>query len=138
MKRYAKAIWHGAGKDGRGHMTTESEALDKQVYSFSSRFTSEEGTNPEELLAAAHAGCFTMKLSFVLDEAGYFPEALETTAYVNFENGVITASRLVVTGKVWGISPDDFDVCVREAKRNCPVSMALNIMITTEANLQNW
>ena len=138
MKRYAKATWHGSGKDGRGYMTTQSDALDKNVYSFSSRFASEKGTNPEELLAAAHAGCFTMKLSFVLDEAGYFPEALETTAYVNFENGAITASHLVVVGKVWGMNLDDFEACVREAKRNCPVSMALNIMITTAANLQNW
>lgn len=137
MKRYAKAVWHGSGKDGSGHMTTQSGALDKNIYSFASRFTSGEGTNPEELLAAAHAGCFTMKLSFVLDEAGYFPEALETSAYINFENGAITAARLVVTGNVRGMEPADFEACVQEAKRNCPVSMILNIIITTEVHLRN-
>ncbi|MBW8688351.1 OsmC family peroxiredoxin [Chitinophaga rhizophila] len=135
MKRYAKAVWHGSGKDGSGHLTTQSEALEKNNYSFTSRFTSTAGTNPEELLAAAHAGCFTMKLSFVLDEAGYYPERLETTAYISFENGAITASRLFVAGIVKGISLVDFEACVLEAKVDCPVSMALNIAITTEASL---
>ncbi|QHS62220.1 OsmC family peroxiredoxin [Chitinophaga agri] len=137
MKRYAKAVWHGSGKDGGGHMTTQSGALDKNIYSFASRFTSDRGTNPEELLAAAHAGCFTMKLSFVLDETSYFPEALETNAYINFENGAITAVRLVVTGKVRGMDQAAFEACVQEAKRNCPISMILNITITTEAILRN-
>jgi lipoyl-dependent peroxiredoxin len=137
MKRTATAVWHGSGKDGNGHLTTQSTILDKSQYSFNSRFADGKGTNPEELLAAAHAGCFTMKLSFVLGEAGFVPDSLETTAYINFENGSITASHLVVKAKVKGIDQALFDTSVRDAELNCPVSRVLNAQITVESSLEN-
>lgn len=137
MKRTATAVWHGSGKDGNGHLTTQSTILDKAQYSFNSRFAEGKGTNPEELLAAAHAGCFTMKLSFVLDDAGFVPDSLETTAYINFENGSITASHLVVKAKVKGIDQALFDTSVRDAELNCPVSRVLNAQITVESSLES-
>src|SRR6187551_3366874 len=100
MKRTATAVWNGSGKDGNGHLSTQSTVLNKTQYSFNSRFAEGVGTNPEELVAAAHAGCFTMKLSFVLGEAGFTPTELETTSAINFENGVLTESHLTVKGKV--------------------------------------
>ena len=103
MKRHATAVWNGSGKDGNGHLTTQSSVLSKTPYSFNSRFAEGIGTNPEELVAAAHAGCFTMKLSFTLGEAGFIPETLETKSIINFENGAITASHLVVKASVPGI-----------------------------------
>ena len=135
MKRNAIAVWYGSGKDGTGTLTTQSTVLNKTQYSFNSRFADGAGTNPEELLAAAHAGCFTMKLSFVLGEAGFIPEELETTAYINFENGSITGSHLIVKAKVAGISKDTFDASVKDAELNCPVSRVLNTKITVEATL---
>jgi osmotically inducible protein OsmC len=137
MKRTATAVWNGSGKDGNGHLTTQSTILDKSQYSFNSRFAEGKGTNPEELLAAAHAGCFTMKLSFVLGDAGFVPDSLETTAYINFENGAITASHLVVKAKVKGIDQALFDTSVRDAELNCPVSRVLNAEITVESSLEN-
>ena len=95
----------------------------------------DNGTNPEELLAAAHAGCFTMKLSFVLGEAGFIPDTLETTAYINFENGLITASHLTVKAKVSGISQDVFDASIKETELNCPVCQVLKAKITVESLL---
>ena len=136
MKRNAIAVWYGSGKDGTGTLTTQSTVLNKTQYSFNSRFADGAGTNPEELLAAAHAGCFTMKLSFVLGEAGFIPEELETTAYINFENGSITGSHLIVKAKVAGISKDTFDASVKDAELNCPVSRVLNTKITVEATLR--
>lgn len=137
MKRTATAAWYGSGKDGKGHLTTQSAVLDKTQYSFNSRFADGIGTNPEELLAAAHAGCFTMKLSFVLNDAGFTPDRLETVARVNFENGAITASHLVVKAKVPGISRDVFESSVKDAEINCPVSRVLNAQITVESTLEN-
>lgn len=137
MKRTATAVWHGSGKDGNGHLTTQSTILDKSQYSFNSRFAEGKGTNPEELLAAAHAGCFTMKLSFVLGDAGFVPDSLETTAYINFENGSITASHLVVKAKIKGIDQALFDASVRDAELNCPVSRVLNAQITVESSLES-
>ncbi|TCC98542.1 OsmC family protein [Pedobacter hiemivivus] len=137
MKRTATAVWNGSGKDGNGHLTTQSTILDKSQYSFNSRFAEGKGTNPEELLAAAHAGCFTMKLSFVLGDAGFVPDSLETTAYINFENGSITASHLVVKAKVKGIDQALFDTSVRDAELNCPVSRVLNAEITVESSLES-
>ncbi|TKC65197.1 OsmC family protein [Pedobacter hiemivivus] len=137
MKRTATAVWHGSGKDGNGHLTTQSTILDKSQYSFNSRFAEGKGTNPEELLAAAHAGCFTMKLSFVLGDAGFVPDSLETTAYINFENGSITASHLVVRAKIKGIDQALFDTSVRDAELNCPVSRVLNAEITVESSLES-
>ncbi|MFA6083819.1 OsmC family protein [Mucilaginibacter sp.] len=137
MKRTATAVWHGSGKDGNGHLTTESIILDKSQYSFNSRFAEGKGTNPEELLAAAHAGCFTMKLSFVLVDAGFVPDSLETTAYINFENGSITASHLKVKAKIRGIDQALFDRSVRDAELNCPVNRVLNAQITVESSLES-
>jgi len=137
MKRTATAVWNGSGKDGNGHLTTQSTILDKSQYSFNSRFAEGKGTNPEELLAAAHAGCFTMKLSFVLGDAGFVPHSLETTAYINFENGAITSSHLEVKAKIKGIDQALFEASVRDAELNCPVSRVLNAQITVESSLEN-
>ena len=136
MKRTATAVWNGSGKDGKGNLTTQSTTLNKTQYSYKSRFEDGVGTNPEELVAAAHAGCFTMKLSFVLGEAGFTPESLETTSNINFENGVLTESHLVVKGKVPGISKEKFDECVKNAEENCPISKALKMKISSEATLE--
>lgn len=137
MKRHATAHWAGSGKDGKGHLSTQSTILDKTQYSFSSRFENGKGTNPEELIAAAHAGCFTMKLSFSLGEAGYEPEELETKGYITLEEGAITQSHLVLQAKVPGISQDEFDKCVKDAEENCPVSKLLDTKITVESTLES-
>ena len=135
MIRNATAVWNGSGKEGNGTLTTASTVLNKTQYSFNSRFAEGVGTNPEELVAAAHAGCFTMKLSFVLGEAGFTPENLETKCEITFENGSVTKSHLIVKGTVPGISKKKFDECVKEAEKNCPISKLLNTTITSEASL---
>lgn len=137
MKRKGTAVWNGSGKDGNGHLTTQSTVLNQTQYSFNSRFADGIGTNPEELIAAAHAGCFTMKLSFVLGEAGFTPETLETTSDITFENGVISKSHLILKAKVPGISQETFDASVKEAELNCPVSQVLKLEISVEATLEN-
>ena len=137
MKRHATAVWNGSGKEGKGTLSSQSGVLNETQYSFNSRFADGIGTNPEELVAAAHAGCFSMKLSFVLGEAGFTPERLETTSNINFENGVLTESHLTVKAKVPGISKEKFDACVKEAEENCPISKALNMKISSEANLES-
>ena len=135
MKRNATAVWNGSGKEGNGVLSTQSGVLDKTQYSFNSRFAEGIGTNPEELIAAAHAGCFAMKLSFVLGAAGFTPESLEATATVTLEDGKLTSSHIVLNAKVPGIDQEKFDACVTDAKENCPISKALNMEITAEANL---
>lgn len=135
MKRTATAVWNGSGKEGSGHMTTQSTTLNKTQYSYKSRFEEGVGTNPEELIAAAHAGCFTMKLSFVLGGAGFTPDSIETTSTVTLDNGVITSSHLVVKAKVPGITPEKFTEAANDAKANCPVSKVLNAEISMEAGL---
>jgi lipoyl-dependent peroxiredoxin len=135
MKRNATAVWNGSGKEGKGHLTTQSTVLKQTQYSFSSRFEEGPGTNPEELVAAAHAGCFTMKLSFVLGEAGFVPETLETKAIVTLENGKISESHLVLKATVKGISLDAFNAAVKEAELNCPISLSLNAKISVESTL---
>lgn len=135
MKRHATAIWNGSGKEGHGTLTTQSTTLNKTQYSFNSRFAEGVGTNPEELIAAAHAGCFTMKLSFVLNEAGFTADTLETTAHITLDNGTITTSHLVLKAKVPGISKEQFDAAAADAKANCPVSKLLNAEVTLEAEL---
>jgi len=135
MKRKATAVWNGSGKDGNGHLSSQSTVLNKTQYSFNSRFAEGVGTNPEELVAAAHAGCFTMKLSFVLGEAGFTPGELNTTCSITIEDGVITKSELVLTGKVPGISKEKFEACANDAKANCPISKLLNTNISLEATL---
>lgn len=135
MKRNATAVWNGSGKEGNGHLTTQSTTLNQTQYSFNSRFAEGVGTNPEELMAAAHAGCFTMKLSFVLGAAGFTPDTLETQCTITLEDGTITSSHLVLKAKVPGITPEQFDACAAEAKANCPVSKAYNMDITLDAQL---
>ena len=136
MKRHSTAVWNGSGKEGKGTLTTQSGTLKDTQYSFNSRFAEGVGTNPEELLAAAHAGCFTMKLSFSIGEAGFTPDTLETTSHVTLDNGTITESHLVVKGKVPGITQEKFDACVKDAEANCPISKVLNVKITSEATLE--
>jgi len=135
MKRKATAIWKGTIKDGRGTLSTDSTVLNETQYSFKSRFEDGVGTNPEELMAAAHAGCFTMKLSADLTEAGFNPTSLETTATVSLENGVITSSHLINKSVIPGISEDQFKQIAAGAKENCPVSKAYNLEISLDASL---
>jgi osmotically inducible protein OsmC len=136
MKRNATAVWNGSGKDGKGTLSTQSTVLNSTQYSYKSRFEEGAGTNPEELMAAAHAGCFTMKLSFVLGEAGFTPEKIETTCAIALENGTITTSELKVTAAVPGISAEEFQKCAENAKENCPVSKAYSALnISLEAEL---
>src|SRR4030095_50609 len=129
MKRKATAVWNGSGKEGKGKLSSQSSALNDMQYSYSSRFESGVGTNPEELIAAAHAGCFAMKLSFVLGGAGFTPESLEVTSTVTLEDGTIKRSHLDLKAKVPAISADKFKECAEDAKANCPVSKALNMEI---------
>jgi lipoyl-dependent peroxiredoxin len=136
MKRKATAIWNGSGKDGTGKLTTQSATLQQTQYSYKSRFEEGTGTNPEELIAAAHAGCYSMKLSFILGAAGFVPESIETAGAIDFENGVLTNSHLTVKAKVPGISQEKFKECAEEAKATCPVSKALSIPISMEATLE--
>ena len=135
MSRQATAIWQGSGKDGKGILTSQSTVLDKVQYSYKSRFEEGPGTNPEELIAAAHAGCFSMKLSFVLGEAGFTPEEIETKCDITLSNGAITKSHLTVKATVPGIDKQKFDECAENAKANCPVSKLLNTDISMEATL---
>ncbi len=135
MKRNATAVWNGSGKEGNGHLTTQSTVLNQTQYSFNSRFADGVGTNPEELVAAAHAGCFTMKLSFVLGAAGFTPDEIETRCDITLEDGSITESHLNVKAKVPGISQEQFDAAVADAKANCPISKLYNTNITHEAVL---
>ena len=135
MKRNATAVWNGSGKEGNGHLTTQSTVLNETQYSFNSRFEEGVGTNPEELIAAAHAGCFTMKLSFVLNEAGFTADSLTTVCTITFEGGVLTESHLAVTGSVPGISEDVWTSSVADAEKNCPISQVLKCAISSEATL---
>ena len=135
MKRNATAVWNGSGKEGKGNLTTQSTTLNQTQYSFVSRFEEGVGTNPEELVAAAHAGCFSMKLSFVLGAAGFTPDVIETKCVITLEDGAITNSHLIVSAKIPGITKEQFDVAVADAKTNCPISKSLNTNITHEAVL---
>ena len=137
MKRHATAVWNGSGKEGSGNLTSQSGVLSNTQYSFNSRFAEGIGTNPEELVAAAHAGCFSMKLSFVLGSAGFTPESLESTATITLDpaQGAITSSHIVLKAKVPGIDKAKFDECAAEAKANCPISKLLNTEITLDAEL---
>ena len=137
MKRNATAVWNGTGKEGTGSLTTQSTTLDKTQYSFNSRFAEGVGTNPEELVAAAHAGCFSMKLSFVLNAAGFTADEINTKCDITLDPaaGAITESHLTVSAKIPGISKEQFDTAVADAKANCPISKLLNTNITHEAVL---
>ena len=137
--RHATAVWNGSGKEGKGAITTESGVLEAVSYSFSRRFGEEKGTNPEELIAAAHAGCFTMALAFQLSGAGHEPERLETRADVSItqENGgwKIDAVMLQVKAKVAEMDAAKFQETAEKAKAGCPVSKLLNAKITLKADL---
>jgi osmotically inducible protein OsmC len=135
MKRSSTAVWQGTGKEGTGHLTTQSGVLDKTQYSYVSRFENGIGTNPEELVAAAHAGCFTMKLSFVLNAAGLTAENIETRCDITLADGSITESHLNVKATVAGASEEQFAAAVADAKANCPISKLYNTNITHEATL---
>jgi osmotically inducible protein OsmC len=135
MNRNATAVWQGSGKEGKGSLTTQSTVLNNTQYSFKTRFEDGVGTNPEELVAAAHAGCFTMKLSFNIDEAGYTATELNTRCDITFENGAITRSHLTVSARIEGISQDNFDKAVADAEKNCPISKLLNTEISVTATL---
>ncbi|WAC41535.1 OsmC family peroxiredoxin [Pedobacter sp. SL55] len=137
MKRHATAQWNGTGKDGKGTLTTQSTTLQDTQYSFKSRFEEGVGTNPEELVAAAHAGCFSMKLSFNISAENITPESIETKATVNLnpEKGEIDNIHLVVKVKAEGLSQEKFDELVADAKANCPISKLMNAEITLDSEL---
>ena len=132
MKRKVNAIWQGGGANGQGILTAQSGAFNEMPYSFKTRFENDKGdlgTNPEELIAAALAGCFNMKLSFVLNENNYHPIELNTNAILIFEDGKIVEISLKLSAKVAEISKILFDELVLESKNNCPISGALNCNI---------
>ena len=135
--RKAKANWKGSGKEGKGLMSTDSNVLKDAQYSFKTRFEDGKGTNPEELIAAAHSGCFTMQLSFLLDEEGYSEKDLSTDAKVTFEDGEVTQIHLELTGKVNGIDKDAFEKTAEKAKEMCPISKLLNTKITLSITLES-
>jgi len=140
MKRSASAVWQGSLKTGKGALTAPGGALKNTEYSFSSRFESGAGTNPEELIAAAHSGCFAMALSATLGEAGFAPEQIDVTAEVSLDNlppagWTVTASHLVLKAKVPGIDAAKFEELAAKAKAGCPISRLLNAKITLAATL---
>ena len=138
MKRKINAIWKGDGADGTGVLTAQSGAFNNMPYSFKTRFKNDDGTlgtNPEELIAAAHAGCFNMKLSFVLNESEYNPEELNTDAVLTFEDGKVISIELNLKAKVPNIDEEKFQELAVEAKENCPISGALNCDIILKATL---
>lgn len=133
--RRASANWKGTGKEGLGTVSTQSKVLDATKYGFKARFEDGPGTNPEELIGAAHASCFTMKLSFVLNEMGFTADNIDTGAAVVFEDGKITTINLKTSATVPGITEEQFQEAAKEAKNNCPISLLFNAEITLEAAL---
>ncbi|WP_298152733.1 OsmC family protein [Flavobacterium sp.] len=136
MKRNATAVWQGSIKEGNGRLTTQSKVLDNAQYSFKTRFEDGIGTNPEELIAAAHSGCFTMQLSAFISEEGFEIESFETKCDIDFQNGSIVSSVLTVNGKVKDITDEKFQELVSKAEKNCPISKLLNTAISSTATLQ--
>lgn len=138
MKRKVNAIWKGDGIDGEGILTAQSGAFNNMPYSFKTRFKNDDGqlgTNPEELIAAALAGCFNMKLSFVLNEANFNPDELSTEAVLTFVDGEVTSIDLKLHAKVPGITQENFIKLAEEAKENCPISGVLNCKIELNSHL---
>ncbi len=135
MKRNATAVWNGTGKEGSGNLSTQSTVLNKTQYSWGSRFAEGVGTNPEELIGAAHAGCFTMKLTFLLNAEGFTADELVTRCDITLDNGVITLSELNVTGKVPNITEEKFKEIAENAKENCLISKLYNCEKTLVAKL---
>ena len=142
MKRSASAVWNGGLKDGKGTISTESGVLDQTQYSFSTRFEDGKGTNPEELIAAAHAGCFSMALSAQLGNDGKVPDSIETEAAVTLVKTdagfTITAVHLKVKAKIPNMTPPEFLQYAQAAKDGCPVSRVLKAEITMETRLAGW
>ncbi len=136
MTRQATAVWNGSGKEGSGKLSTQSTTLNQTQYSYKSRFEEGVGTNPEELMAAAHAGCFAMKLSFVIGAGGFTPESIDVNCGITLSEGAITKSHIVVKAVVPGMLPEQFAEAAADAKTNCPVSIAFGkLEITMEATL---
>ena len=135
MKRNATAVWKGSVKEGTGKISTQSKTLDNAQYSFKTRFEDGVGTNPEELVAAAHSGCFTMQLSAFIGEAGFEIENIQTQCDINFVDGSVVGSHLTVEAKVAGLSNDTFQELVTKAEKQCPISRLLNTEITSTAVL---
>lgn len=135
MKRNATAVWAGSLKEGEGKLTTQSGVLSNTQYSFKTRFESGNGTNPEELIAAAHAGCFTMQLTAYLNEAGYRVASIETKCDVDFRDGSVAGSHLSVIARIDDIETNEFQQIVTKAEKNCPISRLLNTEITSHATL---
>jgi osmotically inducible protein OsmC len=140
MNRKASAVWRGGLKEGKGAISTESGVLSQTQYSFSTRFESGVGTNPEELIAAAHAGCFSMALSAELGKAGITPESVQTTATVTMERleagWTVTQVHLDVAAGIPGADPAKFTAAANAAKAGCPISRLLNATITMDARLE--
>ncbi len=136
MKRNATAVWQGTIKEGAGKISTQSKLLDNAQYSFKTRFEDGVGTNPEELVAAAHAGCFSMQLSAFIGEGGHEIEKIETRCDINFVDGAIVGSHLTVNAKINGIANEEFQELVTKAEKNCPISKLLNTEITSTATLE--
>lgn len=137
MIRTASAHWEGNLKEGKGNISTQSGVLKNTNYSFKTRFEEgETGTNPEELLAAAHAGCFTMAVSSMLNAKNIIANKLDTIATLSMEGLTITGMHLNITGSVPGISAEDFALVIKDAEKNCLISKVLNISITSEAHLE--
>ena len=141
MKRKASAVWQGGLKDGKGTISTDSGVLSNTQYSFTTRFEMGIGTNPEELIAAAHAGCFSMALSGQLDNAGLVAESINTTTTVTLEKTeagfTVTEVHLDVRAKIPGASQESFETAANNAKTGCPISRLLNTKITMEAELES-
>ncbi|OON66927.1 OsmC family peroxiredoxin [Hymenobacter sp. CRA2] len=135
IKRFATARWLGRGTDGAGQLTTSSTVLQEARYSYHTRFADGVGTNPEELIAAAHAGCFAMKLAFNLQTAGFTPTFIDARCEVVLHEGCITESNLTVDAAVPGLSPERFQALVDDAQQNCPVSKVLRANIRCTAQL---
>lgn len=135
MKRNATAVWKGSLKEGAGKLTTETKTLDNTQYSFKSRFEEGVGTNPEELVAAAHAGCFTMQLNAYISETDAVIESIETKCDISLEDGTINSSHLTIIAKIEGISNESFQELVTKAEKNCPISKLFNTQISTTATL---
>ncbi|MFM2368583.1 MAG: hypothetical protein RL619_883 [Bacteroidota bacterium] len=135
MKRNAIAVWNGSLKEGAGKLWTQSKTLENTQYSFKSRFEEGVGTNPEELVAAAHSGCFTMQLSAYITEAGFQIESIETKCEIDLVEGTIITSHLTVNAKIEGITDEVFQELITKAEKNCPISKLLNAAISTTALL---
>lgn len=138
MKKHtAQAVWSGSIQDGQGTMTTGSEVLNKQPYSFKTRFENEKGTNPDELIAAAHASCFAMAFSLLLGKQGFTPDRIDAKAEVTMDtaNLKLTESHLTVSAKIPGINEAQFQTIALEAQESCPITKALNLDVRMDATL---